>query len=256
MKTIDAVVLAGAPAGDFEDDVPLTSRAMAVLGSKTLLDLVLEPVSRNENIQRTCAVGHVVTDLPIEILEPEDTLVNNIRKALSDFVSADYVLLCTSDIPLIDSDHVTDFINQALETDADFVYPICRREVCDELYPQLQRTYVKIAEGEFTGGNIMLVKTDYFARLIPVISRLYEFRKKPLKLARLMGFQIIVRLILSRIRSDFLDIGTIEKTASRILGGGVLRAVITPHPEICEDLDKKEELAVFEAILNDKAENK
>ncbi|MBQ9358986.1 MAG: nucleotidyltransferase family protein [Abditibacteriota bacterium] len=252
---IDAVVLAGAPAGDFEDDVPLSSRAMVTMNGRTMLDHVLEPVYKNENISRTCAVGSVVSDFADVILEPEDTLIDNIKKALAEFVTADYVLLCTSDIPLIDTDCITDFLDQALDEQADAVYPVCRKEVCEELYPDLQRTYVRIAEGEFTGGNVMLIRTEYFSRLIPVIDKLYRYRKQPVKLARIMGLEIILRLILSRLHAGFLDLRTIEKKASELLGGGVIKAVITPRPEICEDLDKKEELPLFEAALKERSEN-
>ncbi|MBR4748592.1 MAG: nucleotidyltransferase family protein [Abditibacteriota bacterium] len=252
---IDAVVLAGAPANEFEDEVPLTSRAMVMLDGKTMLDRVLEPISANESISRTCAVGHVVSDCADAILEPGDTLVDNVKKALSEFVDAEYVLLSTSDIPLIDSDSVSDFLAQALEEDWDLVYPVCRREVAEGLYPDLKRTYVRIADGEFTGGNMMLIKTDYFDRLLPVLSKLYEYRKQPAKLAGLLGLQIIFRFLLSRINTAFLDLATIEKHASRILGGGRMKALITGHPEICEDLDKKEELPLYEAILKERSDS-
>ena len=37
--------------------------------------------------------------------------------------------------------------------------------------------------------------------------------------------------------------------------GGRLKAVITGHPEICEDLDKKEELPLYEALLKERSDN-
>lgn len=244
---VEAIILAGAPADDFGDS-ELTSRAMVKLCDKPMLDWVAEPVFNCKSISRTCVVGNVVTDFSDVILEPAEDIVSNIKRCLEEFVTGDYVLLVTSDIPLIDSDCITDFINEAELTDADFVYPICRKEVCEELYPELKRTYVKIDDGEFTGGNIMLMKKSFLIRVMPILSRLFEARKSPLKLAKVLGLGVVFKLILSRFDSRFLDIDYLEGTAGSILGSSV-KAVITASPEICEDLDHPEDVVLFEDIL-------
>ena len=245
---IEAVILAGAEAGNFDTDGTLSSRAMVKICEKSMLDWVAEAVSKSSYGTRCCVIGNVETEYADVILEPCETIVENIKKCLDEFVSGEYLLLCTSDIPLIDSDCVTQFVEEAQMIEADFVYPVCRKDICTDLYPDLKRTFIKLDDGEFTGGNIMLMKTDFLRKILPLLEKLFNARKSPLKLSKILGIRVLFKLILSRLNPKFLDIEYLEKTASSILGSTV-KAVITPYPELCEDLDKPSELNAFEEIL-------
>ena len=245
---IEAIILAGAEAGDFDTDGTLLSRSMVKICDRPMLDWVTEAICKNSYVTRCCVIGNVETKYADVILEPCETIVKNIKKCLNEFVCSEYLLLCTSDIPLIDSDCVTQFIEEAQMTKADFVYPICRKDICIDLYPDLKRTFVKLEDGEFTGGNIMFMKTDFLRKILPFLEKLFNARKSPIKLSKILGMRVLFKLILSRFNPKFLDIEYLEKTVSSILGSTV-KAVITPYPELCEDLDKPSELNAFEEIL-------
>ena len=243
---LSAIVLAGAPATGFDES--LKSRAMVKVGGVTMLDRVLSALT--SKCDQILVVGDVETDLQAQILTPAKTLMENIDIALKK-VTGDYVLLATSDIPLINKECVSDFIEKGISLDCGFVYPICKKEKCLEKYPNLKRTYVTIKEGSFTGGNLMLMKKDFLLSIMPIMQDLYLARKKPVKLAKMIGFGVIWKLLLCKIFPNALDIDYLENKVSNIFCQRV-KAYIVDDPAICEDLDSPEELKAFEDILGEK----
>jgi hypothetical protein len=61
-------------------------------------------------------------------------------------------------------------------------------------------------------------------------------RKRPLALARLIGLDILLKLLLGR-----LSLHELEARARRILGVEA-RALVTPYPEVGVDVDQEEDL--------------
>ena len=238
---VTAIVLAGAAGKEFG----VNSRAMVKVGGVTMLDRVVGALK--DNADRILIVGDVTCSYNAEIYPPKKSLMENIDFALGK-CEGDYILLCTSDIPFITEEAVKDFVDEGIKYDVGFVYPICRKEKCLEMYPTLKRTYVKIKDGEFTGGNIMLMKRSFLAGIMPIMQELYEARKSPLKLAKMIGFDIIWRLLLCKICPSVLDKEFLENKISALFGERV-KAYISPDPSICEDLDSPEELAKFEEII-------
>ncbi len=242
---LSAIVLAGASAEGFDEN--LKSRAMVKLGNTTMLDRVLSALY--DNCEQIIVVGDIDTSFNVEVLSPAKTLMENIDIALKK-VKGDYVLLATSDIPFITKECVADFIEKGIALDCGFVYPICSKEKCQEIYPKLKRTYVKIKEGAFTGGNLMLMKKDFLISIMPIMQDLYLARKAPLKLAKMIGFDVIWKLLLCKINPKALDINYLENKVSKLFGQKV-KAFIVDDPAICEDLDSPEEIMVFEEILGE-----
>lgn len=240
---VSAIVLAGARGDEFGENI--TSRAMVKIGGVTMLDRVINALDIADEI---IAVGNVETDYDIKILPPCQGLMENIRLA-SEHTTGDYILLATSDIPLITKDAVRKFVREAMSYDAGFVYPVCSEKNCLKYYPELKRTYVKIREGSFTGGNIMLMKRDFLKKVLPILKELYDARKSPLKIAKMIGGDIILRLIFSKICPNLLDIEFLENKISLLFGDRV-KAYISEDPAICEDLDSPKELNAFEKIAN------
>lgn len=145
------------------------------------------------------------------------------------------VLVTTADLPWLRADALADFLTAA--SGAMLAYPIVRREVAEAQFPEQRRTFVRLKEGRFTGGNLMLLAPEMVPVLLPFVERAYGGRKNPLALARLFGADFIVRLALGR-----LSLGAIEARAAQLLGLPV-RAVITPFASIGADVDKPEHLA-------------
>src|SRR5207249_831345 len=89
------------------------------------------------------------------VLEGPDLLFN-IVAGLSALPGDGPALLLTSDIPFLTGIAVDDFIERSLSTGADLCYPIISESASLTQFPGMRRTYARLREGRFTGGNMML----------------------------------------------------------------------------------------------------
>ena len=51
---------------------------------------------------------------------------------------------------------IDDFVTQSLAAGAEFSYPLIRAEDMEAQFPGSKRTYVKVAGGRVTGGNLVV----------------------------------------------------------------------------------------------------
>jgi hypothetical protein len=187
------------------------------------------------------ALKAAVPDLTV--LHEGADLLANILAGLAAHATEGPVLLLTTDVPFLTPEAVDDFVRRGLESGADVCYPIISQAACAARFGGMRRTYARLCEGRFTGGNMMLVRAGFFRQMEPLVSEAYASRKKPLRLARKVGAGLLVRLALRR-----LAIAHVEARVGRVLGGTV-RAVVTAYPEIGADVDKPEDLRLAESLL-------
>jgi GTP:adenosylcobinamide-phosphate guanylyltransferase len=248
MSKIDAVIMAGAPAGELNPEDQAISRAMIELGGKTMIQWVIDALRGSESVGRVVAVGSVAADGLDEVIVPGDSLVGNLKLGLEAVGSAESVLVVSCDIPMLTTEALDDFISRAIPMNADMAYPIIPRTFCERRHAELKRTYLKTGDGTFTGGNLMLVKPAFFQRNWSAIEDAYAARKQIGKLARNIGLGVLLRVIVGQALPFVLRISALESAVSRMLGGKVA-AVVSAYPEIGEDVDKPSDLAAVRRIL-------
>lgn len=165
-------------------------------------------------------------------LPDRGSLLENLEAALAH--AEGRVLVATADLPHLTPEAVRFVLERAPQ--AALVYPIVPKEAVEARFPHTRRTYARLREGVFTGGNLLLLEKTLFYRALPLAKQAVALRKKPLALARLIGWDILLKLLLGR-----LSLGELEARASRILGVEA-RALLTPYPEVGVDVDREEEL--------------
>ena len=247
MAKVDAVILAGGPG--FAPGDPC--RAMMPVAGKTMLQWEIDAMRQSDAISRVYVVGECRADGIDEVMSPTDSFLGNLLAGVSRAREngTDYVLVATSDIPLITPEGIRDFVTRAAEIGADFCYPIIPREVCIAKYPEMRRTYLKLKEGVFTGGNMVFVSAGFIMDNSEIIAQAYDARKKILRLAGMIGWGTLLRVLIAQFVSpSAVDLRTLERTVSRLLSGSV-RAVVTSYAEIGEDVDKPEDLAIVEKLM-------
>ncbi len=247
MNKINAVIMAGAPAGELNPEDQSISRAMIPLGPKTMVQWVVDALRGSDKVGRIVAVGTVFADGIDEVIEPGDSLVGNLKLGLKALGSAEWVLVVSCDIPMLTPEAVEDFILRAVASDADMAYPIIPKAYCNK-HPELRRTYLKTGDGTFTGGNMMLVRPEFFERNWNEIEDAYAARKQIIKLARNIGLGVLARVIVGQALPFVLRVSALERSVSKMLGGKV-SAVVTAYPEIGEDVDKPSDLAAVRNLL-------
>ncbi len=183
------------------------------------------------------------------VLKPGSSFLENVMSGVESAGEAESLMVTASDIPLATGEAFAFLVGEGLKKNADFVYPVINRTDCDAKYPGLRRTYHRVREGTFTGGNAVLVRRQYVLSSRDRIEQLYQARKHPLKLASMIGFGTLIRAAAAKkLWAGALSIPAIECAAERTMGGR-LRALVCPWPELGEDLDKLEDFAEGERIL-------
>lgn len=250
-EQLDAVVLGG---GDNRGALRQASsepyEALIPIGSEPMIAHVAAALSRARRVGRIVCVGPAaVLEAAAEALArhgarerlapvgPGRNLLENLERGLAESQSP-YAVVVTSDIPLVRAHMVDDFIErceQAPEAQ-DVWYAVVERAVGEARYPGVRRTWIRLADGTFTGGNLAVVERRIVEKTRRLLDLAIRGRKNPLALARLLGPGALWRFLWGR-----LTVAEAERQVGRILGIKG-RAVVTPYPEIGIDVDKPADL--------------
>ncbi len=250
MQKIPCSILAGGKAKpEMQALTGQENRALVVVQGKRLLDRVVEALQGTESIGQIAVVGNVPPSSDYQQIADSGGFVENVFACLEPALNAPYLLIATADLPFLSPETITEFVEAALKTaqasGAEILYPIVPVANCYARYPNVKRTSLKLKEGEFTGGNLMLVKPTSLKAQRERIASAYAARKSPLRLASMLGMGTVFRLLLSQLISPkLLTLPLLEARVSRLLGTEA-RAVICLHPEIATDLDRPSD---FEAV--------
>ncbi len=247
---VNALVLAGQPNnGALKEISPVANEAFIEIGNRMMLEYVLDALASADGVERIVVVGpkkeleEKLQDRDLIITQSAATLVDNVLVGAGVLPHDRKILIVTSDIPLLTGEIVDDFINQCCEEEADFYYPAIEKTENEKKYPMTKRTYVRLKEGTFTGGNLALVNPGVLGPSADMVRAFVAARKNPLKLAALLGWTFVIKLLFHR-----LSLSQLEKRFSELFD---LKAVVvlTPHPEIGLDVDKPSDYKLVRAAL-------
>ncbi len=249
LEPTPAVIMAGGRARpELEAVIGTPIRAMALVGGETLLSLVLNALEAG-GCSPIVVVGEVPTSPRYTQVDDTGAFVTNLFAALDAAPEAPYLLVSTADLPYLTGESVADFIRggsaEAAAMGAGIACPVISIDQCNRQFPGVKRTAIKVKEGAYTTGNLMLVRPECLRAQRSRIETAYGARKSPLRLAGMLGFGTIVRMIASQTLSPrFLTIPLLQERVSRLLGGPAC-AYMCRYAEIATDIDRPSD---FEAI--------
>lgn len=244
---MNAIVLAGEKKS--ENGNVFQNKALLKIKDKYMIEYVLDVLHNVKCIEKIAIVGQkdelseAVGHKADYIVEGTDSIVENIIKALEHFPGEKEMLVLTCDIPMITVEAIEHFILESRESEADLCYSIVDKRVNDEKYPEVKRTYAKLWEGRFTGGNVFYFNPEIKDKIKDFVEQMLEYRKSPAKMAEVLGFGFLIRLALG-----ILTINAVKKKLKRLLGINAA-AVISPYPEIGNDVDKVSDIEFVEKYL-------
>ena len=199
----NSLVLAGAKGkGPLEIDSNVENKALIMINERPIIEYVIDSLNNSKNIDKVLVVGPRDELYPFigkkveEILESGSSILENMEIGLNYFNSESNLLLLTSDIPLITSQAIDEFIKKCIEREAYIGYPIITKENIMKKYPETIRTYIKMKEGIFCGGNIVFFKPKIFFQKKVLIKELFDNRKAPWKYVKILGFKFILNFCL------------------------------------------------------------
>jgi|Deesub1362A_J573_1020465.scaffolds.fasta_scaffold01099_11 GTP:adenosylcobinamide-phosphate guanylyltransferase len=248
---LDAVVLAGGKENKLKQYGE--NKALIKIKTKLMIEYVIDALFEVDEINRIVVVGpkdKLATTLKTKvykIVEASDSILQNLIKGIEAIEGTDKILVVSSDIPMVTPKAIKDFLELTRHKDADLYYPIISKEDNDKKFPGVKRTYVKLKDGTFTGGNLFLLKPRIIQKCLIQAEKILANRKKPWRIAKILGWMFVIKLLLGT-----LDIAQLEKRASKVLGIKVL-GIKSSYPEIGTDVDKPSDIEIVKRYMAGKS---
>ena len=243
---VNALILAGV---ERDNKLGLQVKANVDINGKPMIEYVVESLKECSAIEKIAVIGpyedinNTIGGKVDIILQSKGSIMENLLEGAKYFGQQESLLVCTCDIPMLTPEAVNDFIHKCMASGADFCYPIVERRVNDQKFQGIIRTYTTLKEGTFTGGNIFFICPEVIDRCSERAKQLIASRKNVLKMAGILGWITLLRLIFKR-----LSIPQAESRFSKIFNIKA-RAIISTYPELANDVDKPSDLEYVKSYL-------
>jgi molybdopterin-guanine dinucleotide biosynthesis protein A len=251
----DTIILAGGESTcELRKIAPYDNEALIIIGNCPMIYYVYNTLKASPNINRIIMSGPVEALRSIFAREDNIYFVSSGANAMESFNNAvqklnemggitEKLLVLPTDIPFITPAAVADFISRCEKSDADFYYPVTSREVNEEKFPSVSRTYVTLKEGTFTGGNLFLIRTSVVDKCLDIGLKLVARRKDPVAMAKLFGLRLVWKYFTHR-----LGLAEIKKRFFQVTGIKG-EPIISPYAEVGVDVDKPSDLVLAQEYL-------
>ncbi|GIM46037.1 hypothetical protein DNHGIG_15860 [Collibacillus ludicampi] len=249
-----AVILAGGLITGLEEQ----EKAFLTIENRPMIDYVLQALAGVQAIDEQIIVGprnieswvKQQGNMRLRVIQARERLMENVLLGVEQAEHEDeLILLTTCDIPFLTTEAVNDFLERCgMDASVDFYYPIIRKEDTEREFPRMKRTYVKLREGVFTGGNLFLVRPAVIKRVANRVEEILRNRKSPLKISAELGWSFTCRLLLSQVYG-FLRLAQLEQRFSELFDIRA-KAIISPYPQIGTDVDKHSDLLLARKMMS------
>lgn len=248
---VDAIVLAGSPNnGPLQNCSEVQFEALIPIHGRIMVDYVVAALTSCPSVGNIVVVGPPdylvgITKHPrVKLVAAGLTAIDSVIEGMGQ-TATPQVLVVTSDVPLLTPEAVEGFLAQCSHWPAEFYYPIVSKATNESKYPNVQRTYVNLQEGTYTGGNLFLVNRAILDCCLVKAREVVNLRKSPWRLCRLLGLNFLIKFLLKK-----LTIHELEQQVFSIFRVKA-KAVVVPYPEIGIDVDKPSDLSLVTNVLRE-----
>ncbi len=260
---VDTLLVAGGVPDPNDPLYPLTRgrpKALLELAGRPMIQWVLDALNAAQTVRNVIVVGLDEADLGADLarrsrppicLPAQDSLLDNLvagaERARAVVSPPTHLLAMSSDIPLITPMAVDWVVHTALETDHDAYYTVIPAEAMERRFPGARRSYFRLKEGRFAGGDLHVIGTPVFSSYNPGWRNILEARKNSLRIASLVGFDAFLRLAFGQ-----AGIAWAERRVRERLGLNG-RLLICPYAEAGMDVDKPNQYELVKKELEEKS---
>jgi molybdopterin-guanine dinucleotide biosynthesis protein A len=246
----ETVVLAGGGRDEVCEQTPnAPNKAFVPIGGVTLVARVLRALRSTPRVGRivvvapASAAAATALDGADEIRQAGPTMSASLRSGLARFPPSELVLVTASDLPILSRAAIEEFLNLAERSGADVVYSCVERRIHEARFPEVPHTWAHLREGTFCGGGVVAMRPFALDALDRFLGRLGKARKNPLRLASILGYDMLWRYALRR-----LSIAQVERRAGELLGVRVAAAVCA-HAEIAVNVDRAADVEIAQRLV-------
>jgi GTP:adenosylcobinamide-phosphate guanylyltransferase len=222
--------------------LPMLGRVLAALDGVPEVSHVVVAIDRPELLSAMPAIGKPVSTMPTAS-GPSATVA-----AALDTQELP-LLVTTADHALLRAEWVTEFLDAAAHaragdgSPADAVLALARRESVLAAVPYTQRTWLRFADGEFSGCNLFLLRSSRAAGIVRFWQDMEAQRKRPLSMLKRLGPGHVLRYRLGWL--------TLVSALQRLgeLAGARLSAVTLSDGRAAIDVDKPADLDLVRELV-------
>lgn len=154
------------------------------------------------------------------------------------------LLVTTADHALLQAAWVEELLaNAARDTTADALLGLARSEAVLAAAPGTQRTWLRFADGAYSGCNLFLLRTPATLGIVRLWQQLEAERKRPLTLLRRLGFSYALRY-----RFGWLSLAQALARLGK-LAGARLAPVVLSDGRAAIDVDKPQDLELVRELV-------
>jgi GTP:adenosylcobinamide-phosphate guanylyltransferase len=222
--TVDAMVLAGGDGAVIDPTVLV--KGLVPIAGKPMIEWVVDALRAAETIAQIAVVVPTRDNLGDwaervdHIIISDGSFMDNALAGFSAFEGDRPILAATGDLPALTPEAIDDYVTRSLEAAADFSYPLVSAQDMEAQFPGSQRTYVTVSGGKVTGGNMMVLAPQVVRSNRELGQRLFDERKSPVGMARVIGVPFIFKYVTGRLRVD-----DVERKMEQLLGVKCVHAV-------------------------------
>lgn len=247
-----ALILAGTrPGGDpFARENGVEHKGLIEVGDRTILERVVSALRKAGAgrivLSTNCgAIEAMARDLGVDVIASQAGPSASVGAAFAEYGAP--MLVTTSDHALLQPEWVGQFIADS-PAEADLAVMLARREAVEQAVPGTQRTWMRFADGHWSGCNMFLLATPAASRALALWSEVEANRKKPWRIAARLGLGMLVGYAFGRLSLAAI----VARLGARV--GIDARIVAAEDGLAAVDVDKASDLALVRSLVKSRPE--
>jgi GTP:adenosylcobinamide-phosphate guanylyltransferase len=177
-----------------------------------------------------------------EVLKASERVVDTVRDILEKVGAP--LLVVTGDHALLTAEMVEIFLEKSTETRAEVSVALASKDVVSSAYPDVKRTYIKFAEGGYSGCNLFALATSNASAALDFWHKIDRNRKRPWVFLKSVDVWAFALYALRRLTLD----KAMERLSKKI--GVKAVAIRMPMAEAAIDVDKVSDLYLVRKIVD------
>ena len=257
MKQLTALVLAGTRSGGdpMAAHAGVSHKALIEVGGRTMIERVVSALAAVPEVTRIvvaieqpellsglAGLQSAALGKPLSTMSTASGPSASVAAALAALGVP--LLVTTADHALLETAWLTEFL-AACPADADVTAALAERAAVEAAAPHTRRTWLRFADGDYSGCNLFLMARPAAAGVVELWSELERHRKDPLRMMQRLGWLFALRYRLGQL--------TLSAAATRLgaLAGGARLAIVTLRDgRAAIDVDKPADLDLARELVN------
>jgi GTP:adenosylcobinamide-phosphate guanylyltransferase len=225
-------------------------KALVMAGGKPLLERVIVALKDAGVTRIAVSAGDpgviaLAAELGADVLPPAAGPSASVADAFA--VMGTPLLVTTSDHALLKAAWITDFV-AGTSGEADVALLMARREKVEAALPHSRRTWLRFADGDWSGCNLFLLASPRASAAIETWQMVEANRKRPWRIAMKLGPLTLLAYLARRLTL----VGAVRRLGRSI---GVRAEVVTATNGLAAvDVDKLSDLADVRRLLEQRAD--